>query len=125
MPTEQSACILCSRNCGIRVDVDVIRILDIHDSNTHPMSKGYLYQKATHLQHYQNNADRLSHPLKRMPDRTFARITWNEARERSIRHSLQRMRKTIGVILIVLETRHLLTKISLRHKIRTITTHTE
>ena len=79
MTVEQSACILCSRNCGIRVEIDDARIRSVRGDDAHPMSKGYLCQKAARLQYYQDNADRLEHPLKRMPDGTFVRVTWDEA----------------------------------------------
>ncbi|MFY0578592.1 hypothetical protein ACN28S_33695 [Cystobacter fuscus] len=43
------------------------------------MSKGYLCQKAARLQHYQESADRLEHPLRREPDGSFVRVGWDEA----------------------------------------------
>lgn len=77
--SEQSACILCSRNCGIRVGIDGGRIASVRGDEAHPVSKGYLCQKAARLQHYQESADRLEHPLKRQPDGSFVRVGWDEA----------------------------------------------
>ncbi|HLL04166.1 MAG TPA: molybdopterin-dependent oxidoreductase [Myxococcaceae bacterium] len=79
MATEQTACILCSRNCGLRVEVEGSRITGIRGDDAHPVSKGYLCQKAARLQHYQQNADLLEHPLRREPDGTFVRVGWDEA----------------------------------------------
>ncbi|WP_257461501.1 molybdopterin-dependent oxidoreductase [Archangium lipolyticum] len=79
MTTEQTACILCSRNCGLRVEVEGSRITSIRGDDSHPVSKGYLCQKAARLQHYQENADLLEHPLRREPDGTFVRVSWDEA----------------------------------------------
>jgi anaerobic selenocysteine-containing dehydrogenase len=79
MTVEQTACILCSRNCGLRVEIDGVNIRSVRGDDAHPVSKGYLCQKAARLQHYQTNADRLEHPLRREPDGTFVRVGWDEA----------------------------------------------
>ncbi len=79
MTIEQNACILCSRNCGIKVEVEEGRIRSVRGDEAHPVSKGYLCQKAARLQHYQENADRLEFPLRREPDGSFVRVRWDEA----------------------------------------------
>ncbi|WP_231872070.1 molybdopterin-dependent oxidoreductase, partial [Oleiphilus sp. HI0128] len=43
------------------------------------MTKGYICQKAARLEHYQNHDDRLTHPLKRMPDGSFQKVSWDQA----------------------------------------------
>lgn len=77
--TEKTACILCSRNCGLVVDIEGDNFTRIRGDDDHPVSKGYICQKAARLQHYQQNADRLRHPLKRQPDGSFVRVSWNSA----------------------------------------------
>lgn len=77
--SDTTACILCSRNCGLRVEIDGPRLAKIRGDEEHPLSKGYLCQKAARLEFYQNHDDRLQYPLKRQPDGTFARIGWDEA----------------------------------------------
>ena len=79
MSVEQNACILCSRNCGILVETEGARIKSVRGDDAHPVSKGYLCQKAARLQHYQENGDRLEHPLRREPDGSFVRVSWDEA----------------------------------------------
>lgn len=79
MTVEQTACILCSRNCGLRVEVEGGRITSVRGDEAHVMSKGYVCQKAARLAHYQENADRLEHPLRREPDGSFVRVSWDEA----------------------------------------------
>lgn len=79
MSHEQSACILCSRNCGIRIETDGTQIKSVRGDDSHPVSKGYLCQKAARLAHYQDHADRLSHPLRRTPSGGFERVGWDEA----------------------------------------------
>ncbi len=74
-----SACILCSRNCGIRVTTENGQISKIKGDPEHPMTQGYICQKAARLAHYQNHAERLHSPLKRMPDGSFTSISWEQA----------------------------------------------
>ncbi|MGQ0698711.1 MAG: molybdopterin-dependent oxidoreductase [Panacagrimonas sp.] len=76
---EKTACILCSRNCGLTVEIEDGRFKRIRGDEDHPVSKGYICQKATRLEHYQHHHDRLTHPLKRQPDGSFARVSWDEA----------------------------------------------
>lgn len=74
-----TACILCSLNCGIEVQLDGERIARVRGDERHPRSEGYLCQKATRLDYYQNHADRLDAPLRRRPDGSFERISWEMA----------------------------------------------
>ncbi|MEZ4301329.1 MAG: molybdopterin-dependent oxidoreductase [Polyangiaceae bacterium] len=77
--TEQTACILCSRNCGLRVETAGGRIGAVRGDDAHPVSKGYICQKAARLTHYQDHADRLEFPLRREPDGSFVRVSWEAA----------------------------------------------
>lgn len=79
MRTEKTACILCSRNCGLTVEIESNNFVRIRGDDDHPVSKGYICQKAARLQHYQQNQDRLQHPLRREPDGSFVRVSWDEA----------------------------------------------
>ncbi|MDA0893280.1 MAG: molybdopterin oxidoreductase family protein, partial [Proteobacteria bacterium] len=77
-----SACILCELNCGIKVQVggeDNREIVRIRGDEDHPASKGYLCQKASGLNHYQNGKDRIISPLRRKPDGSFEEIDWGTA----------------------------------------------
>lgn len=79
MTSEKTACILCSRNCGLKVDIENGNFVRIRGDEDHPVSKGYICQKAARLQYYQSHGDRLTHPLKRQPDGSFSRVSWDEA----------------------------------------------
>ncbi len=79
MESRKTACILCSRNCGLVVDTDNGRIVKVKGDEANPVSQGYICQKAARLEHYQNHADRLRHPLKRQEDGSFVRVSWEEA----------------------------------------------
>ena len=61
---DVTACILCSRNCGLSIEVENNQFKKIKGDDQHQFSQGYICQKAARLQHYQQHADRLTHPLK-------------------------------------------------------------
>ncbi|MFC3152710.1 molybdopterin-dependent oxidoreductase [Litoribrevibacter euphylliae] len=77
--THATACILCSRNCGISITTEGDRFTKIKGDKAHPMTEGYICQKAARLEHYQEHADRLSHPLKRQADGSHQPISWDQA----------------------------------------------
>ncbi len=79
MAIKKSACILCSRACGITVEVENGNFTRIRGDEAHPMSKGYICQKAARLEHYQNHDDRLTQPLKRQLDGSFISVSWDDA----------------------------------------------
>ena len=92
---QSTACILCSLNCGIQVQLSDGRIERIRGDEAHPSSRGYLCQKAARLDHYQNHAKRLRHPLRRKPDGSFERIDWDTA-IREVAQRLKAVRDTHG-----------------------------
>ena len=79
MTTQHTACILCSRNCGLAVETANNQFVKIKGDNDHPLTKGYICQKAARLEHYQQHADRLQYPLKKDQDGKFIRISWDQA----------------------------------------------
>lgn len=79
MSTQKTACILCSRNCGLEVTTAERTFVRIEGDEQHPVSRGYLCQKGARLGFYQDNADRLTHPLRRTPDGRYERTTWEQA----------------------------------------------
>ncbi|MEP5765679.1 MAG: molybdopterin-dependent oxidoreductase [Halieaceae bacterium] len=79
---KSSACILCSLNCGIEVQLggeNGREIVRTRGDKAHPASAGYLCQKASGLNHYQNGKDRLQSPLRRKDDGSFEAIDWDTA----------------------------------------------
>lgn len=86
-PTSPSAdgtdlptiCVLCSHNCGIRVDVKDGRITEIRGDETNPITKGYLCNKAFSIQHYVEHGDRVPYPMRRLADGAFEEIDWDTA----------------------------------------------
>lgn len=76
---HQTACILCSVNCGIEVKTEDGHITKVRGDRAHPGSRGYACEKAQRLDHYQNGRHRLSSPLRRRADGTFEEIDWDTA----------------------------------------------
>ena len=76
---RQTACILCSINCGIEVQLDAGHIVRVRGDRTHPASRGDTCEKAQRLDHYQNGSHRLTTPLRRRPDGTFEPVDWDTA----------------------------------------------
>lgn len=75
-----SACILCSINCGIKVQTDGQgQITKIIGDKDHPTSQGYVCEKAQRLNHYQNGADRITSPMRRRADGSYEAIDWDTA----------------------------------------------
>lgn len=79
MTAQHTACILCSRNCGLEVETNAHSFTRIRGDKNHPMSAGYICQKAARLQYYQTNDDRLTHPMKRLASGAWVGVSWDEA----------------------------------------------
>ena len=74
-----TACVLCSENCGVEIQIDGRRFARIKGDRADPSSLGYLFDKASHLDFYQNHRDRLTTPLKRTAVGRFEPINWDTA----------------------------------------------
>ncbi|MCB9592491.1 MAG: molybdopterin-dependent oxidoreductase [Sandaracinaceae bacterium] len=92
---QATACILCSENCGLEVKTSGRGITAVRGDAQHPHSQGYLCQKAARLDHYQSHTDRLDSPLRRRPDGSFERISWDTAL-REIAQKLKAIRDAHG-----------------------------
>lgn len=76
---QSTACILCECNCGIVVQIEDRSFAKIRGDKDHPASQGYTCNKALRLDHYQNNRNRLTSPLRRRDDGTYEEIDWDTA----------------------------------------------
>ncbi|MEL7449056.1 MAG: molybdopterin-dependent oxidoreductase [Pseudomonadota bacterium] len=77
---RSTACILCSINCGITVQADDAgNFTRIVGDKAHPISQGYVCEKAQRLNYYQNGADRITSPMRRKADGTFEAVDWDTA----------------------------------------------
>lgn len=74
-----TACSICAHNCGLRVDIEDNRIVAVRADDTHPTTKGYSCNKGYAIPQYVNHNNRVTHPLKKMPNGQFERISWDQA----------------------------------------------
>ncbi len=92
---QSTACILCSINCGLHVQVEDGHFVKIKGDKTNPRSKGYTCEKPARLDHYQNHGDRLSSPLRRRAGRNLRRDRLGH-RDRRSRGQAGALRDTHG-----------------------------
>ncbi|MBV9320711.1 MAG: molybdopterin-dependent oxidoreductase, partial [Mycobacterium sp.] len=76
---QPTACILCECNCGIVVQLEDRTLARIRGDKAHPASQGYTCNKALRLNHYQNNPNRLTSPMRRRSDGSYEEIDWDTA----------------------------------------------
>ncbi|MBI4596311.1 MAG: molybdopterin-dependent oxidoreductase, partial [Candidatus Tectomicrobia bacterium] len=75
---KKTSCVLCGQNCGLEVITEKNRIIKVRGDRESLRSQGYLCRKGASIAYFQNNPERLKHPLKRIGDR-FERISWDTA----------------------------------------------
>ena len=75
---QKTCCVCCCQNCGLEVMVEDNRITKVRPDKANARSEGYNCRKGLKIGHYQSNADRLTHPLKRTAD-GFEEISWDQA----------------------------------------------
>jgi len=72
------SCNLCEAMCGIVVEVEGDRIVDIRGDEDDSFSRGYVCPKVTALADIHQDPDRLKRPLRRR-GKDFEEISWDEA----------------------------------------------
>src|SRR5437867_574337 len=72
-------CVLCSHNCGVRVDVAGGRITAVRADETNPITTGYICNKGFSIPSYVTHPERVAHPLRRTADGGFEPIGWDVA----------------------------------------------
>lgn len=74
-----TTCVLCSHNCGMRVDVKDNTIVAVRSDKSSPSTRGYSCNKGYAIPHYVHHKQRVETPLKRRPDGSFEEISWDQA----------------------------------------------
>jgi anaerobic selenocysteine-containing dehydrogenase len=77
--THYRACNLCEAICGLAIEVDGDEITAIRGDRDDPLSRGHICPKAVALQDIHSDPDRLRHPMRRMEDGSWNRLSWDEA----------------------------------------------
>lgn len=76
---QPTVCVLCSHNCGLRVDVDENRVVAVRADEHNPITRGHVCNKGFSIAHYIEHEQRVQRPLKRTPNGSFEEISWDQA----------------------------------------------
>ena len=76
---QPTVCVLCSHNCGVRVDVEDNKNVRVLADKSNPITKGYLCSKGTSIGYTTDHAQRVEYPLKRNATGELERISWDQA----------------------------------------------
>jgi len=75
---EKTACGMCAMSCGLEMEVEDNRIVNVRPDPDNPHTKNYCCRKGRAAKYFQDNTDRLNYPLKRVGGE-FVRISWEQA----------------------------------------------
>jgi len=79
-PETLSFCRLCMGHCGVRVTLDERqRLVGVRGDHEDPQTLGYACFKGMAAPEAHNSPERILHPLKRMPDGSFAAVPLAQA----------------------------------------------
>lgn len=92
--THFRTCNLCEAMCGIVIQHDGEKVLSIKGDKNDPFSKGYICPKATALQDFHEDPDRLRHPVERTAN-GWKEISWLEALDK-VAAGIQSVQKKHG-----------------------------
>ena len=80
MPTKHyRTCPFCEATCGLEVEVEGDRVLSVRGDKEDVFSKGFICPKATGIQTLQEDPDRLTQPMRKLPGGGHEPISWDEA----------------------------------------------
>ena len=85
-------CRICEPLCGMVATVEDDRIVKLRPDPEHPLSRGYACPKGIAMQEVQNDPDRVTHPLRRLPSGEFTRVSWEQA----LTDIAARLRRVLG-----------------------------
>lgn len=84
-PSDPSAeqrvtyCRICEPMCGLIATVADGRLVSLRPDQDHPLSRGRACPKGIAFTDVQNDPDRVLDPLRRRPDGTFEKVSWDTA----------------------------------------------
>lgn len=79
---HSTACNLCFVNCGVEFKLggeDGRQILKVRGDKEHPTSQGYICNKASRINYYQNSTARINSPMRRKADGSYEPVDWDTA----------------------------------------------
>ncbi len=75
---KKTWCNLCAVTCGLEMEVEDNKIINVRPDPSSPRSFGYCCRKGRSAKYFVENRDRLEYPLKKVGDH-FERISWEQA----------------------------------------------
>ena len=75
---KKTWCNLCAVTCGLEMEVENNRIINVRPDPSSPRSNGYCCRKGRSAKYFTENRDRLLYPKKRVGDH-YERISWEQA----------------------------------------------
>jgi len=75
----KAPCRFCGTGCGVEVGVKDGKAVAVRGDEKSPVNKGLLCVKGYHLPSFLYGEDRLRYPMRRQPDGSLKRVTWEEA----------------------------------------------
>ena len=72
-------CRICEPLCGMVATVEDGRVTKLRPDRDHPLSRGYACPKGIAMAEVQNDPDRVLHPLRRVREGEFERVSWDVA----------------------------------------------
>jgi len=75
----KAPCRFCGTGCGVEVGVKDGKAVAVRGDEKSPVNKGLLCVKGYHLPAFLYGSDRLRYPMRRQPDGSLKRVSWDEA----------------------------------------------
>lgn len=95
MQSSRTFCRVCEPSCSFLADVENGELVSLKPDKEHPVTKGFVCHKGLATLDIHKDPDRLDHPLKRNPDGSLTRISWDDAAN-EIAAKIQTLRDTYG-----------------------------
>lgn len=75
---KKTQCSFCAVGCGIEVEIENNKIINVRPDKDSPHSRGYCCRKGRTAKYFVDHGDRLLYPKKRVGDH-YERISWEQA----------------------------------------------
>jgi anaerobic selenocysteine-containing dehydrogenase len=75
---RKTSCTLCPTGCGLEILVEDNRMIKVRGDKDNQRSLGFACRKGLSINYFHHDAQRLTHPLKRVGS-SFERISWDQA----------------------------------------------
>ena len=101
--TVRTICFDCHSRCGVLLEIENGKIVDIKGDKDHPFSQGYICPKGQAVREIIYHQDRITHPLRRVGEKgegKFEKISWDDALD-IISERLIRFRDQFGAESVV------------------------